>query len=563
MRTHSLLLFSSILLFSCRSSSVMTSKNSAKSPSSMVVCSHPAAAKVGIDILRRGGNAFDAAIATQFALAVVYPRAGNLGGGGLMVFRDQFSNTGALDFREKAPLNASTDMFLDNRGKVINNMSLVGVYSAGVPGTVDGMYQMHRSKGSLSWFQLIQPAVDLAENGVLLTVNEANHLNQYSSIIDSVSKIKTAFSAKTWTAGDLFIQKDLAKTLKSIRDHGRDGFYKGSVATSIKASMITHYGLISQNDLDEYHAVWRQPISTSYKGYQLTMMPPPSSGGIMIAQMLKGVEMLQLTKYPLNSIQYIHGLTELQRRAYADRAIYYGDPDYVDNQQELLLSDEYVKDKFGNIDMEKASKSETTVSGNFTKKESFETTHFSVVDQWNNAVAITTTLNDNYGSKLVVSGAGFLLNNEMDDFSSKPGAPNMFGMVGGDANKIMPGKRMLSSMTPTILSRDGKLFAVIGTPGGSTIITVNLQTILDITDYNYSMQDAVTAPKMHSQWFPDVIYLEKGKFAPEVVAGLEKMGHQISEINALGKLDCIKVLPDGRLEGGTDKSKGDGTIESF
>jgi len=279
--------------------------------------------------------------------------------------------------------------------------------------------------------------------------------------------------------------------------------------------------------------------------------------------MLKGVEKLNLTQYPVNSTEYIHGLTELQRRSYADRSTYFGDPDFVDNQQQILLSDEYVDKKFGDIDMKSAGKSEQILPGKFKSHESFETTHFSIVDKMGNAVAITTTLNDNYGSRLVVNGAGFLLNNEMDDFSSKPGNPNMFGLVGGEANNIQPGKRMLSSMTPTIITREGKLFAVIGTPGGSTIINVNLQTILCLTDYNMTMQEAVFSPKMHSQWLPDEIYLEKGRFDPGVISGLEKMGHKIKEIGALGKLECIKILPDGVLEGGTDKNKGDGTIESF
>ncbi len=552
-----------ILLYSGCKTSAGSSGNKNAGYKNMVVCSHPAAAKIGIDILKAGGNAFDAAIATQFALAVCYPRAGNIGGGGLMVFRDSDEKVGALDFREKAPYNASTDMFLDNRGKIVDNMSLVGVYAAGVPGTVDGMWQIHREKGSLPWFQLIQPSIDLAENGVILTQNEANHMSQYAPVIDSVSKHKTAFSQKIWKAGDSFVQKDLAVTLSAIRDFGRDGFYKGPIATSIKATMITHYGLITQKDLDEYHAIWRQPIVTSYKGYMLAMMPPPSSGGIMITQMLTGFEALNLSQYPHNSVPYIHGLTEMQRRAYADRSVYYGDPDFVDNHQTELLSEKYISGKIKDINMERATPSQQVLPGKSKSIESFETTHFSVVDKKGNAVGITTTLNDNYGSKLVVSRAGFLLNNEMDDFSAKPGEANMFGLVGGEANSIQPGKRMLSSMTPTIISKDGKLFSVIGTPGGSSIITVNFQTIINLIDYNMSMQEAVVAPKMHSQWVPDEIYLEKGKFSPEVISGLQKMGHKIKEIDALGKLDCIKVRPDGSLEGGTDKSKGDGTIEGF
>lgn len=549
--------------FACKTAVRSTSEYIDGLSHNMVVCSHPAAAKVGIDIMKKGGNAFDAAIATQFALAVCYPRAGNIGGGGLMVYRDSEGKEGSLDFREKAPYNATTDMYLDNRGVVINNMSLVGVYAAGVPGTVDGMWQLHREKGSLPWFELIQPAIDLAEKGVVLTANEAIPMNKYSSVIDSVSKFKTAFNQKIWKVGDLFVQKDLASTLMAIRDFGRDGFYKGPVATSIKASMITHYGLINQKDLDEYHAVWREPIVTSYKGYRLAMMPPPSSGGIMIAQMLYGYEKLKLSQFPHNSISYIHGLTELQRRTYADRSVYFGDPDFVDNNQSELMSEKYISVKIKDINMERATPSQEVLPGKSKSIESFETTHFSIVDKKGNAIGITTTLNDNYGSKLVVSKAGFLLNNEMDDFSAKPGEANMFGLVGGAANSIQPGKRMLSSMTPTIISKDGKLFSVIGTPGGSTIINVNFQTIINLIDYNMSMQEAVIAPKMHSQWVPDEIYLERGKFSPEVISGLQKMGHKIKEVEALGKLDCIKIKPDGSPEGGTDKKKGDGTIEIY
>lgn len=557
------LTFLLILTFfsACKTAVRTTGKKNDGPSGNMVVCSHPAAAKVGIDILKQGGNAFDAAIATQFALAVCYPRAGNIGGGGLMVFRDGDGKEGALDFREKAPYNASTDMYLDNRGAVVNNMSLIGVYAAGVPGTVDGMWQLHRAKGSMPWFQLIQPAVDLAEEGVLLTQKEAAHMNEYASVIDSVSKSKTSFGQKVWKAGDIFVQKDLAQTLTDIRDHGRDGFYKGPVATSIKASMITHYGLITQKDLDEYHAVWREPVITNYKGYRLALMPPPSSGGIMISQMLYGFDKMNLSQYPHNSVPYIHGLTELQRRAFADRSVYFGDPEFVDNHQSELLSENYMSGKIKGIKMDRATPSQEVLPGTSKSIESFETTHFSIVDNKGNAVSITTTLNDNYGSKLVVSKAGFLLNNQMDDFSAKPGEANMYGLIGGDANKIQPGKRMLSSMTPTIISKDGKLFSVIGTPGGSSIINVNFQTIVNLIDYNMSMQEAVVAPKMHSQWVPDEIYLERGKFTPEVISGLEKMGHKIKELDALGKLDCIKIRPDGSLEGGTDKKKGDGTIE--
>lgn len=549
-------------LLSCISP-MKTSKNHAKKMHSMVVCSHPAAAKAGKDILSSGGNAYDAAITTQFVLAVVYPRAGNIGGGGLMVGRDGDGKVMALDFREKAPLAAHKDMYLDNNGNIIPNKSLTGIFSVGVPGSVDGMWTLHREKGSLPWYQLIQPAIDLARHGVTLTANEAKHMNEYATIIDSVSGFNTDYSKKKWKAGDVFIQSNLATTLERIRDYGRDGFYRGKVANQIIQTSTANHGLITQQDLDDYHSRWRSPIVSDYKGYRLCLMPPPSSGGVLIAQMLKVMERMNLSEKGHNTAPYIHGLVEITRRAYADRSEYFGDPDYVVNHINTLLSDKYINEKYDNINPNKATPSTDIKAGAVERIESFETTHFSIVDQWQNAVAITTTLNGNYGSKMVVEGGGFLLNNEMDDFSVKPGSPNQFGLVGGEANSIQPGKRMLSSMSPTIVSKDGTLYAVVGTPGGSTIITANLQTIANLIDFNMSMEEAVLAPKMHSQWLPDEVYLEKNKFDQSVILQLEKMGHVVKEVNALGKLDCIKVLEDGSLEGGTDPAKGDGTIDGF
>lgn len=563
---HFLKVFSSLSFFICFVSCMTPNKaykNHTKDMHSMVVCSHPAAAKAGIDILKAGGNAYDAAIATQFALAVVYPRAGNIGGGGFMVGRDADGKCFALDFREKAPEAASEDMYLDDQGNVIPDKSLVGIFAAGVPGSVDGMWTLFNEKGSLPWNQLIQPAIDLAKNGVVLTEKEAAHMNEYSVIIDSVSGFKTNYGSKKWKKGDLFVQSALAHTLENIRDFGRDGFYKGKTAEDIVRTSGQHQGLITQSDLDNYHSRWRSPIFCEYKGYQLCLMPPPSSGGVLIAQMLRVMEQMKLSEKGFNTAAYIHGLTEIQRRAYADRSEYFGDPDFVVNHVSTLLSQKYIDSKYSDIKVDKATPSSEIKKGDVNRIESFETTHFSIVDKWQNAVAITTTLNGNYGSKLVVEGSGFLLNNEMDDFSVKPGSPNQFGLIGGEANSIRPGKRMLSSMTPTIISKDGKLYAIVGTPGGSTIITVNLQIIADLIDFNMSMEEAVLAPKMHSQWLPDEIYLEKGRFDSAIINQLEAMGHRVKEVKSLGKPDCIKVLPDGSLEGGTDPSKGDGTIEGF
>lgn len=552
-----------VIFVACKSPGVTTAKSVPTFQQGMVVCSHPAAARAGLEVLKAGGNAFDAAIAVHFALGVVYPRAGNLGGGGFLVYRQYDGRSGTLDFRETAPAGASRDMYLNSAGEVINGMSLIGAQSAGVPGSVAGMYETHRRFGSLPWSDLIEPAIRLALYDNHLTKNEAAHLNAYSEVIDSVSGFKTAFGASSWSAGNHFSQPDLALTLQAIRDNGRDGFYRGWVAEKIIASMQKHGGLITASDLDRYRPVWRPAVVSSYKEYEIITVPPPSSGGLLIAQMLRAAEMINLTKYGHNTSGYLHGLTELARRTYAERAVLLGDPDFVAINTGYLLSDAYIRAKFTGFDPSKATPSSLVQAGSVESIESFETTHFSIVDPLGNAVGITTTLNGNYGAKLVVEDAGFLLNNEMDDFSMKPGVANQFGLVGSEANAIAPGKRMLSSMSPTIIAKDGVLYGVVGTPGGSTIITNVLQAILNITDFQMSMQEAVIAPKIHAQWLPDQLYIEN-RLSPSGVADtLRAMGHHVTEVGALGKLDCIKRRPDGTLEGGTDPAKGDGSVAAF
>jgi len=523
----------------------------------MVVCAHPEAARAGFEILEKGGNAFDAAVAVQFALAVVYPRAGNIGGGGFAVFEDARGKSGVLDFREMAPLNAFARMYFSETSFINYKASLEGAFASGIPGTVDGMWQLHLKKGKLPWKDLIQPAINLAEKGVKLTNAEAAHLNQYSSWIDSISQFPTAYGQKKWRPGDLLIQADLAATLTAIRDHGREGFYSGKVATQISATMNTLRGLIREDDLKSYKSEWREPLVGIYKGYTIITMPPPSAGGTMLLQMLFGAEYLKLDQWPLNSTNYLHYLIEIQRRTFADRAVYFGDPDYVTIPMNKLLSPLTLEEKFKRITPH-ATPSDSIRPATRGAIESFETTHFSIIDRYGNAIAVTTTLNGNYGSGVVVKGAGFLLNNEMNDFTVAPGKPNQFGMIGGEPNIIAPGKRMLSNMTPTIVMDGRKILAVLGTPGGSTIPTVVMQAIMDIVSYHMGMQAAVMAPKIHSQWMPDEAYFEQ-KINPEVVDSLRKLGHNMI-YQPLGKLECILVHPDGMMEGGTDPGKGDGTI---
>lgn len=525
----------------------------------MVVSAHPLASKVGLDILKKGGNAIDAAVAVQFALAVVYPNAGNIGGGGFLVYRSKTGETASLDYREKAPSKASHDMYLDTQGNPLVDKSLYGHLAAGVPGSVDGMIRAHQRYGKLSWGQLIQPAINLAKNGFSITSKQASELNQYAKDFKRYNPGKSYLQKTSqWTVGDILKQSDLAYTLELIRDQGRAGFYGGETAELIIAEMKSGGGLISKEDLENYQSVWRTPISATYKEYTITTMPPPSSGGVALIQLLKSIEPYPVKRWGYNSDSTIQLITEAERRVYADRATYLGDPDFYPVPQKQLLNQNYIHSRMNDFSWNNATPSSTIKAGILPVDEREQTTHFSIVDRWGNAVAVTTTLNGSYGSKVFVKGAGFLLNNEMDDFSVKPGAPNMYGLIGGEANAIAPNKRMLSSMTPSILAKNGELFMVVGTPGGSTIITSVFQTIIDVIEFNKSMQNAVNAKRFHHQWLPDEIFVEKGAIDSLTKIKLEQKGYKITQRAPIGRVDAILKNQWGYYEGGADP-RGDDT----
>jgi len=518
-----------------------------------VVCAHPEASKVGVAIMKDGGNAVDAAIAVQFALAVVYPNAGNIGGGGFMVYRSKTGESDALDYRETAPGKASRDMYLDEKGNPVTDKSLLGALASGVPGSVDGMVKAYNKYGKLKWKKDIQPAIDLAEKGFAVTAQQAAELNRHKADFLKYNRKPVAFvKDAVWKEGDLLKQPELAATLKLIRDKGRAGFYEGPVAAAIVASMAHTKGVISEQDLKAYKSVWRKPVSGSYQNYNVISMPPPSSGGIALLTMLKQVGNYPLAKWGFQQDSTVQLMVEVERRAYADRASYLGDPDFFKVPQTALLDANYIQSRLKDVSFNKATPSTDIRPGVLPGYESEQTTHYSIVDAEGNAVSATTTLNGSYGSLVVVEGGGFILNNEMDDFSVKPGSPNMYGLIGGEANAIHAGKRMLSSMTPTIIEKDGKLLMVVGTPGGSTIITSVFQTVLNVLAFGQGMQAAVAAPRFHHQWLPDDVNVEKGAIAPATRSYLEAKGYKFKERGSIGRVDAILVRPDGELETGAD-----------
>ena len=524
--------------------------------SAMVVSAHPEATRIGVDILKKGGNAADAAVAVQFALAVCFPYAGNIGGGGFLLMHTADGQNTALDFRETGPAAAHKDMYLNPSGEIVPGIGSAGILSVGVPGTVDGMAQLHARFGHLPWAQLLQPAIDLARLGYPATAHDAGWLNRTKADFIRYNPQGSHYMVKQgeWKSGDSIFQPDLAKTLERIRDLGRAGFYAGETAALLLGRMRELGGIITQGDLDTYKSVWREPLQGKYKELEIMTMPPPSSGGLVLLQALAMVEPYPLQEWGADDPRSIHLLTEALRRAFADRAEHVGDPAFWENNPHLL-DKAYLLGRMQDFNPNKATPSAATTHGNPGGHD--ETTHFSIVDPQGNAVAVTTTVNGPFGSKVWVPGAGFLLNNEMDDFSAKPGAANIYGLTGNEANSIAPGKRMLSSMTPTIVLRDKKVMMVLGTPGGSTIPVSVLQCILNVVEHRMNMDQAVRRKRFHHQWLPDEIAVEDSVFPAATWDALREMGHQVCLREAIGRVDAILVHPGGLLEGGADPRRDD------
>jgi len=539
--------------------------NTAHGKRGMVVAAEPLASQVGLQILKKGGNSVDAAVATGFALAVTYPVAGNIGGGGFMVIHFPDGRNTAIDYRETAAKLAFRDMYLDKNGTFDPKLSQVGILSAGIPGSVAGLLYALEKYGTMKLEDVIQPAINLAEEGFPLSAANAKSLE---ATLDQFKRFPSSLkvfskSGTTYQEGDIFKQPDLAKTLTEIQKKGRDGFYKGKVAALMLAQMKEMDGNFSEEDLTNYKPIEREVVKGTYKDYEIVSMPPSSSGGITLVQMLNILENFSFTKDEWNGSNYIHALVSAMKFGYADRSMHLGDPDYYKVPEKWLTSKSYAKKLFVQI-TDKAIPSSNIKPGDATQyKESDETTHYSVLDKHGCAVSVTTTINSAYGSKLVVEGAGFLLNNEMDDFSSKPGVPNQFGLIGSVANEIQPGKRMLSSMTPTIILKDGKTVMVVGSPGGSTIITAVLQVIMNKLEFEMSLEQAVNSPRIHHQWLPDELYYEPFGLAKDVKDKLIEKGYRLGDERKLGLIEAIYLDPaTGEMTGVSD-GRGSGLADGF
>jgi gamma-glutamyltranspeptidase/glutathione hydrolase len=518
-----------------------------------VVSAREEASKIGVAIMKKGGNAFDAMIATDLALTVCYPNAGNIAGGGFMVYRLENAETGSLDYREKAPMAASADMYLDEQGNVIPGKSTFGGMAVGVPGTVAGLEAIHKKFGSLPWKDLVQPAIDLARNGYQVTEKQKSSFESKRDDFIKMNGENTLY-ANAFEAGDFVVNNALASTLERIAENGSAGFYEGPNAEALIERIQETGGVMTLEDLLAYRPVWRDPIHFKYKDLDLYTMGPPSSGGICLGQIMKMVEPFDLGQYTQNSMEAIQILVEAERRSYADRSLYLGDPDFVNIPKDSLLDQTYLMKRMASFDFNQATKSSDINPGTIVWEESEETTHYSILDSMGNAVAVTTTLNGSYGSKVFVESGGYFLNNEMDDFSSKPGVPNMFGLIGGKANAIAPEKRMLSAMTPTIVEKNGALSMIVGTPGGSTIITSVLQTILNVYEFGMGIQEAVSAPRFHHQWLPDVVIFEPQRFDSIFIKKLQAKGYDIKEqyTRIIGRVDAIHISEKNEITTGAD-----------
>ncbi len=531
------------------------------SENAMVVSAREEASKIGIKILKKGGNAFDAMMATELALAVSYPSAGNIGGGGFMVYRMSDGTIGALDYRERAPIKSSRDMYLDDNDNIIEGLSTIGALSIGVPGTIAGIFEAHKRFGKLEIEEIISPVIDLAKNGFVITENQQMRINENRKYFQLANKSKILFD-DNFKKNDTIRNHKLAATLERIMVNGKNEFYHGETAKKLVEFINQNGGIISLEDLKIYKPIWRDPITFNYDGLKIISMSPPSSGGICINQIMTMIEPYNLKSFGHNSINYIKLLVEAERRSFADRSHFLGDPDFISIPTKMLTSKDYLENRMVDFSFEEPTDSNKIGYGDILIPEANETTHYSIVDQFGNAIAVTTTLNGTFGSKLFADELGFFLNNEMDDFSSKPGFPNMYGLIGGEANKIEPKKRMLSSMSPTIVEKDGELYMTLGTPGGSTIITSVVQTILNVHEFEMTMNEAVNSPRFHHQWKPDSIRIELDYFDGDVIEALLKSGYRLNDKGTIGRVDGILIRDDKMLEGGADK-RGDDTALGF